>query len=237
MKRLATPSNLIALAMALAALLAWQLQPQPIAREAVPSLADVVPVQFGGWKELKGVLPPVDPRSQMTGDVDATNPYDDVLMRAYANADGDVVLLALAYGHHQKQEVKIHRPELCYVSQGFRMVSKTPTVFPLAARDAGGVGGTRMLVSSPSRIEAVSYWIRIGDIYSSNAWQTRFYLLSEGLKGKAVDGMLVRVSQILPDEKSASADRYELQERFVADLVRAMAAPERRLLVAGGGNS
>jgi len=234
MKPLATRSNLIALSMALAALAAWLIKPRPIIDVPPPSLAEVVPTQFGVWKELKGALLPVDPRSGGDGETDPRNPYDDVLMRAYGNADGDVVLLALAYGRNQKQEVKIHRPELCYVSQGFTMVSKTPTVFPLPAGETTGVDGTRMLVSAANRVEAVSYWIRIGDIYSSSAWQTRFYILSQGLKGNAVDGILVRVSQILPDEQSASAQRYELQERFVADLVHAIPARERRLLITRG---
>ena len=88
-----------------------------------------------------------------------------------------------------------------------------------------------MLVTTANRFEAVSYWIRIGDVFSSNPWSTRFHILSEGLNGRVVDGMLVRVSQVLPDAQSASLRRYQLQEQFVADLVNAVSPANRYLLV------
>ncbi len=57
-------------------------------------------------------------------------------LRSYVNANGDVVMLALAYGRHQRQEIKIHRPELCYTSQ---------ELLDLAAvgRDPGAIRATR----------------------------------------------------------------------------------------------
>jgi len=42
-------------------------------------------------------------------------------MRAYQNSQGQIVYLALAWGEQQRQEVKIHRPDLCYVAQGFKV--------------------------------------------------------------------------------------------------------------------
>ncbi len=46
--------------------------------------------------------------------------YDDVLMRTYRRADGARVMAAFAYGRSQTQELKIHRPELCYSRAGLR---------------------------------------------------------------------------------------------------------------------
>ena len=66
----------------------------------------------------------IDPRSQRPGETDPEAPYDDVLMRSYTNAHGEVVMLALAYGRHQRQEIKIHRPELCYTSQGYAVLQE-----------------------------------------------------------------------------------------------------------------
>jgi hypothetical protein len=60
----------------------------------------------------------------------------------------------------------------------------------------------------------------------------RYYIFKEGLKGKAPDGILVRVSQIVADLNSGSVARYRLQERFIGDLVRAMPTYARRLLLA-----
>ena len=91
-----------------------------------------------------------------------------------------------------------------------------------------------MLVSAPGRSEAVSFWIRIGDLYSTSAWKTRAHIFTEGMQGRVVDGMLVRVSQIVPDASAADAARYEVQEKFLGDLVHAMPAEARHLLIGGG---
>jgi EpsI family protein len=215
---------------ALASLLAWVLTPRlaPFANSA--SLASVVPERFGDWREIALADAPIDPRAQNAGETDREAPYDDVLLRGYENSRGDVVLLALAYGRHQRQEVKIHRPELCYTAQGFQVLSRTPVDVSLAGI-AAPAHGARMLVRGSDRFEAVSYWIRIGDEYSRSAWRTRSHIFSEGMRGRVVDGMLVRVSQILPGSDSATAARFAVQEGFLADLVRALPPRSRGLLI------
>jgi EpsI family protein len=217
---------ILLLAMLLAAAAAWYLTPRATAAQGTMSLAQLVPRDFADWRELDGPVTAIDPRGQRPGETDLEAPYDDVLMRSYVNANGDVVMLALAYGRHQRQEIKIHRPELCYTSQGYTVLRKSEAKFAASA-----VPGARMLVSAPGRSEAVSYWIRIGDLHSTNAWKTRAHIFSEGLRGRVVDGMLVRVSQIVPDAAAVDAARYELQEQFLADLVLAMPPDARRLLV------
>jgi EpsI family protein len=224
----------MAAAMLLAASAAWLLTPRLEARQPRRALAEIVPTQFGEWTELRDGTAPVDPTNALPGERTMKSPYDDVLMRAYSNGKGQTIMLALAYGEHQRQEIKIHRPELCYVAQGFGVIDQTPTQFPAARIGERPIAGVRMLVGGPRRIEAVSYWIRIGDVYSDDAWQTRAYIFEQGLRGRVVDGLLMRVSQVLTDERGASADRYELQERFAIDLVHAVPPDERYLLTGGG---
>ena len=222
---------IVGAAMVAAMLCAWLLTPRPLLN-AMPGLSNAVPTAFGQWREVKTTASVVDPVGVPGAERDMSNPYDDVLMRAYADARGNVVLLALAYARSQHQEVKIHRPELCYSSQGFRVLGRQRVVFP--ARSGGAaVTGQRMLVQSSNRVEAVSYWIRIGDTYSSSPWATRYYLFSQGLKGRMPDGILVRVSQIIDSPASASEARYRVQERFLADLVAATPDAARGMLVVG----
>jgi len=219
---------LLAAAMLSAVAAAFALTPHTREHAAAPPLAQLVPARFGAWHEIALAARAVDPRTQgATNDREA--PYDDVLMRAYANDRGDVVVLALAYGASQRQEVKIHRPELCYEAQGFKVLKRSPVDIPLAG--AAPAGGARMLVRGADRVEAVSYWIRIGDIYSRNPWRTRAHIFSEGIAGNVLDGMLVRVSQILPEAGGATAERYALQEEFLAELVQSLPASARTLFV------
>ena len=217
-------------AMVLASLGAWRLTPiEPVGVDGV-GLSHLVPNHFGEWRELDAPTAAVDPRGQRPGEAGA--PYDDVLMRSYTNARGEVVMLALAYGRHQRQEIKIHRPELCYTSQGYAVLRKSAATIevPTIAK----VSGTRMLVSSPGRSEVVTYWIRIGETFSNSAWTTRAHIFTEGMQGRVVDGMLVRVSQIVPTADNAGIAHFEVQEKFLGDLARAMPADARSLLIGGG---
>jgi EpsI family protein len=202
------------------------------------SLAAAIPTRFGEWREVKADVAQVNPDiNQQETARDMNNPYDEVLMRTYANSRGETLLLALAYGVNQRQEVKIHRPDLCYVAQGFKLVGRNPVVLsnPEALRP---VRAERLLFQAPGRTEAVSYWIRIGDLYSQSAWSTRYYIFKQGIKGRSLDGILVRVSQVVADRSQVNEQLFARQEAFIADLTQAM-APERRglLLVAPKGDA
>jgi EpsI family protein len=222
---------LVAIGLMIASATASQLTPRMRQHGSVAPLATLVPRRFAGWHEIPLAADAIDPRVQLRGETDRESPYDDVLMRGYANARGDIVVLALAYGSHQRQEVKIHRPEICYTAQGFEVLGRTPVDLALTGVSAQPARGARMLVRGAERVETVSYWIRIGDIYSRDAWKTRSHIFTEGLNGRVVDGMLVRVSQIVPDTASATPQRFALQEDFLAQLVRALPASTRDLLV------
>lgn len=222
---------LVAVGLASASAAAWHLTPREDQRDTVAPLASLVPTRFAEWREVPLGADAVDPRTQSPGETDREAPYDDVLMRGYTNPQGDIVMLALAYGSHQRQEVKIHRPELCYTAQGFEVLRRSPVDLPLLGISAQPARAARMLVQGADRVETVSYWIRIGDLYSRGAWKTRSYIFTEGLSGRLVDGILVRVSQVVPDAASATPQRFALQEDFLVQLVRALPADARSLLV------
>jgi EpsI family protein len=206
------------------------LQPKPVPLAERATFAQSIPTEFGDWKEVAFAADQVDPGKGAADEPNMDRPYDDVLMRAYGNSQGDVVLLALAYGRNQRQEVKIHRPDVCYTAQGFQLVERSPVAMPVHGNDGASVQGMRMLVKAPGRVEAVSYWIRIGDVFTGNAWSIRYHIFKEGMSGRAVDGVLVRASQIVQGNVP-SAERYRLQEAFLADLVRALPASAREILL------
>jgi EpsI family protein len=221
--------GVLAVAMLAAGVAAWAMRPTAT-RTVHPPLEQLVPERFAEWTALRAPqLQVVDPTVGAGGAVATDRPYSDVLMRAYTDGHGHVVLLALAYGAQQRQEIKIHRPEVCYVAQGFEVVALSGAQFPLAGH--ASVAGSRMLVRGANRIEAVSYWIRIGRNYSRSGWATRYYLFKEGLEGRVVDGILVRASQILDNPQAASTQRFAVQERFLAELVASLPQQWRDLLV------
>jgi EpsI family protein len=210
---------------------AYFLTPRLEVSQARRPLSEVIPESFGEWHAIASPQAVIDPSNERQARDPFFTLYDDVLMRAYENKHGNVVLLALAYGKHQRQEFKIHRPELCYVAQGFRLLSHDPVVFPVLDGRSQPITGSRMLVQSQARVEIVSYWIRIGNRFSDSGWATRYYLMQEGIGGHVLDGILVRVSQVIDGVNQSTAGNYALQEEFLSELVRAAPAAASSLLI------
>jgi len=221
-------SGLVALALVCTAILTLVITPTLHSVEHTPDFEAIIPQQFGDWKTA------VDPFAQVSL---STNPndlvnqiYDSTLMRTYVNSRGDRVMLALAYAREQKQDVKIHRPEVCYVAQGFQKLSQVPSIITIDPSEKP-VLGNRILMRNDNRFEAVSYWIRIGDDYPSGGFDSRLKILKAGLKGKILDGILVRASMTVNDE-SGAAIAYEKQEQFLSDLIASLDMENINFLVA-----
>ena len=189
-----------------------------------------VPKAFGDWKEIPSNQLQMDLVPQEDGERTTDNPYDDVLMRTYENSSGQRVQLALAYGKSMRQEVKIHRPELCYYAQGFEVKSLLSNDFGIVSMNHQPIIGKNMLAVNQNYQEAVSYWIRIGEMYSQSPWQTRFYIIKRGLVGDVVDGVLVRASVVLSPSKSVD-DAYQLNKVFLQALATHIGQQSKMVLL------
>lgn len=190
----------------------------------------IIPQQFGAWR----VVPTAEELADLAlrnGDDKQWKFYDATLMRTYQSADGAMVMLAVAYGKSQRQEAKIHRPELCYTAQGFQITAKHPKVVDVAE---GKVPAVQLLASSPQRLEPVTYWIRIGDKFSQDPFALRLSILVAGVGGRVPDGALVRVSSALPPGADPAA-QYPLQREFLRELTAALSPQGRRLVLGKGG--
>jgi len=209
------PRNIVVgIAMVLAGWGALWLTPHVSASAVAVDLEKMIPRQFGDWQVVS------EPLAQMSlapgdGGNDLLNPYDQTLMRTYRNNAGDTIMLAIAYGKEQRQEKKMHRPELCYYGQGFRVEQTLQEPINIEGRS---IPLTRLIAHNPSRVEPVSYWIRIGDRVTTSAMDTRLQILWQGLRGRVVDGALVRVSGVLLDGASVNGG-FRLQDEFLQRLV------------------
>jgi EpsI family protein len=219
-------------AMLVAAALALTLAPRKVdVSGGAFDLGALVPGELGGWREVRSPFVQVDLTPRRDGeDAERTtdSPYDQTVMRTYARADGATIMLALAYGSRQRQEVKIHRPELCYVAQGFAVSRKN--FVPLVFKDGNAVTATRLVAHNDRRVEPVTYWIRIGDEIAMSAVQSRLAILREGLRGRIPDGILVRVSSVHPPGTGDLDGAYRLHEEFLRELL-SVVGPSGRLVV------
>jgi len=221
-------SIVISLLMAGSNLTAWAVKPRQT-MEQTTSLEDQVPLAFGQWKALQTGYQQMALSVAADGQRSEEQPYDQVVMRTYRNDQGEYVMLALAYAKQQQQELKIHRPEICYQAQGYQASEKQELDLPQVG--GRGIPGQRFFMSSSNRKEAVSYWIRIGSDYPRSGVGARLSILKHGLHGQIPDAILVRVSSIVATSDEAGA-AYQRQERFLADLVHATPASAARLIVA-----
>ncbi|WP_338152852.1 exosortase B [Herbaspirillum aquaticum] len=221
---------LLMLPMTLAQGVALWMTPEPLVVGTPPNMEALVPKRFAGWVEVPSPYLQVDLSVGEPGQTSNERPYDAVAMKTYRNAEGEQVMLALAYARQQRQEVKIHRPEICYEAQGFRQLSHDLARFDLPG--VADVEGDRFLMQNKNRIEAVSYWIHIGDAFPRGGLDTRMKLLRDGLEGKVPDGILVRASSLMNDPAEAD-EAYRLQEDFLRDFVAALTPQGKALLLKG----
>jgi EpsI family protein len=223
MNRQLAASLALGLCMAGAAMLASALTPrQKIAdTRARFQLAAMVPIQFGEWEVDNRIIPlQVDPATQAKLD----RIYNQTLSRTYINRDGQRVMLSLAYGGDQGDNMGVHKPEICYAAQGFEISASHAASL---ATPFGGLPVTRLVAVQGARREPITYWITIGNRAVLPGMDQRLLQLKYGLSGTVPDGMLVRVSTSLT-----------IRNTRVGFFEPAEFQPEvSRIVGAGGGDS
>lgn len=187
-----------------------------------------IPHVIGEWTEVEQSTPQVSMVSDERSLINQL--YDDTLMRSYADKQGNLIMVALAYAKEQRQDVKVHQPDICYPAQGYQMLSSQEKRFDGLSSLAPVIGKQQLYIGQNHK-EAVSYWIRVGDSTLTSGLQMRMKIIKDGLlKGRLDDGILVRVSNIVTDE-SKIAQAYALHEKFLKAFVKEVESKHPKLLV------
>ena len=135
-------------------------------------------------------------------------------------------MLVVAYGASQSDRLQLHRPEICYAAQGFRVTaSKSGAV---ALGDGAANLPVHVLVAQrEGRIEPIVYWMRIGDKVAINNVERQLLKVRYGLQGYVTDGVLVRISTIGLSPDAA----FRLEQDFSKSLLNSVSPAARRFLV------
>lgn len=185
-------------------------------------LDSMIPSRFAGWSIDPRVIPVVA-SADVQKTIDET--YDQTLARTYVDDAGYRIMLSIAYGGRRNQGMDIHRPEICYPSQGLALRSETTDVnLPIASRI---LPIKRLVAGIGARNEPISYWLVIGKNVASFGYGHRIALLKYGLTGRVPDGMLVRVSSVDKDQDRS----FKMQDTFLTDLLGAVAPDVRERLL------
>jgi len=198
---------------------AWAKPTRQLADEiGIPDLQSLFPKRFGGWREDTSI-PVILPSPDVQALLDRI--YNQVLARTYINADGQRIMLSVAYGGDQSDGTSAHRPEVCYPAQGFAI--STNDASTLTLEEGKRIPVRRLMSRLGGRAEPITYWIVVGGEVVTSGIGQKLAQLRYGVRGVIADGMLVRVSSIDPEPKRA----FAVHDRFVTDLLRGLDGPQR----------
>lgn len=185
-------------------------------------LDDVFPKAFGDWildASMPVVVPPPDQQAMLD------KIYNQTLARTYVNRQGARIMLSVAYGGDQSDGLTVHVPDVCYVAQGFKVGRERDSQMDVGN---GFVIPIRVLEATlGGRIEAITYWVMMGNEATVSNAQRRLVSIRYGLRRLIPEGMLIRVSSINPNMDQA----LELQRVFVRDMVAAIDPGQRARVV------
>lgn len=197
--------------------------PVPIYAEHQPkfSLESMIPKEFDDWKlDTTLASPIVNPA--VGGELEKI--YSQTLSRSYINSSGERIMLSIAYGTAQKTDMHAHRPEICYTASGFDIDKMTKSFVDTTI---GRIPVMQLVATQGSRIEPITYWIRVGDSLTRGWLEQKITAMGYGLTGKVPDGLLFRVSTISDKEQ----DSYRIQQAFLSSLLQSVQSEDRFWLV------
>jgi EpsI family protein len=197
----------------IAALSAQYLKPTEVSSVVAEDfvLDDIVPTQFGEWYEDE-YIKAIQPLEQSTL---ADKIYNQSISRSYRNGNGDLVMLVIAYGRHQSDNLQLHLPETCYAANGFKVGSTKVESIPVKDGGDAVLPTKRLFTSNGPRREPVTYWTRVGEDIPTSQRERQIGKLLYGLSGKIPDGILIRVSSFGPLEEAS----FEIHDQFIKDLL------------------
>jgi EpsI family protein len=204
-----------------AAVLAQRLKPHHyVSLLQSAKLDDLIPRAFGPWtSEDVG-----DPLALNGPGTLSAKLYNQLVTRSYTDARGNGVLMLLAHGERQSDELQLHRPEICYPAFGFAVLRNEPMQIRLA--DGVTVPARRLLTESESHQESVLYWTRLGEFLPTSASEQRTARFRNAVAGLIPDGVLCRFSTA-----DGSAQAWPALEQFVHDLLAATKPAGQRVLI------
>ena len=171
-------------------------------------LSSILPGEFGGWasRDVSDYFAPETPDSLQA------RLYGETVGRIYSR-DGTDIMMLMAHGDSQSNELQLHRPEVCYPAFGLAIVKSDPVQLKIAGPVT--VPGRQMIAEAAEHKENVIYWTRLGEFFPVGVTEQRFERLETAMQHYIADGLLARFSISGPDSQLA----FTAMRTFIAELV------------------
>ncbi|HMN13907.1 MAG TPA: EpsI family protein, partial [Bellilinea sp.] len=190
----------------MAIFLAYALTPKAIPVEDQPNLEEIIPKQFGNWKVDPGLVPILP------------SPDQQLVNRAYVDTHGRRIMLSIAYGSRQNQNLKAHRQEICYAAQGFQIENLQHVPVEVGGTE---ITVTRMFATAGQRQEPVTYWFTVGNQVVQSRIERFIVQMRYGLSGIIPDGVLVRISNLNSNEQVAYQEHLNFINEMLSNIPEA----------------
>lgn len=154
-------------------------------------LEDAVPLTIGPWSVTPSnavVLP-----DAAEGSLSARL-YDQTVSRLYTSDSELPVMMVIAYGSTQSDQLQLHRPEVCYSAVGFEITNAQKVAVPL--KPGVTLPARELVARNNERVEPILYWTRVGDYLPASGTEQRLMKLQSEMRGYVADGVLVRLSSV-----------------------------------------
>lgn len=168
-------------------------------------LEKLVPLSFAGWNVTPSnavILPEAREGSL------ADQLYSQTVSRLYLSETDLPVMMVIAYGDTQSDQLQLHRPEVCYSAVGFEISTSEKVAVPVAPPNT--LPARQLVATSNERTEPILYWTRIGDFLPASGNEQRLMKLRTEMRGYVADGVLVRLSTVA----EPTPETFEALQRF-----------------------
>jgi EpsI family protein len=185
-------------------------------------LADILPRTIGVWqsRDVSDLFAPQTPDSLLA------ELYGETVGRLFSRPDLDLqIMMLMAHGNSQSNELQLHRPEICYPAFGYAIVQSQP--IELSIGSGVTLPGRRMIAQSAQDKEAVIYWTRLGEYFPTSVTEQRLDRLDTAVHRYIPDGLLARFSV----SGSDTASSFRIMRNFVSELVLYVAGDLRAPLI------
>lgn len=185
-------------------------------------IAKIVPSTFGSWssRDVSDLFAPP------TEDSLQARLYGETVGRMYINEkSGSQILMLMAHGDVQSNELQLHRPEVCYPAFGLTIKSSDPMRVPL--RENVDLPARALIAQSAQTQVATIYWTRLGEYLPISGNEQRLDRLKTAVAGFIPDGLLARFSI----ENSEPTRVIGGISAFITELITAVEPSARKALI------
>lgn len=150
---------------------------------------DAIPLHIDSWTVTpsNAVILPKASKGSL-----ADRLYNQTVSRLYLSDTEVPVMLVIAYGDTQSDQLQLHRPEACYTAVGFQISHSEAVEVPVGVPTL--LPARELIATNDERVEPILYWTRIGDYLPSSGADQRWLKLKTAMQGYVADGTLVRMS-------------------------------------------